>query len=187
MFSPPGRFLKGIEPANLAACNTAGSFLQSGFWGSFKARFGWNARSFILEWKERAMPLLVIRRRLVSGFSFAYVPWGPELPESFSTLPAGEGQKARQGALEELSAALHHFLPGDTAFIRFDPPWYSQGGKTSPAIGRPFTRAGADVQPPDTVLLDLNSPLEQILGAMKPKWRYNIGLARKKEIGRAHV
>jgi lipid II:glycine glycyltransferase (peptidoglycan interpeptide bridge formation enzyme) len=175
---PSGRFLKGLEPADLGSCNEAGSFLQSGFWGSFKARFGWNARPFMLNWEGGFKPLLLIRRRLLSGFSFAYVPWGPELPEDFSVL----GEEARLCALAELAAALPRFLPRDTAFIRFDPPWYSQGAEPSPLIGKPFTRAGADVQPPDTVLLDLRPSPESILAAMKPKWRYNVGLAARKEV-----
>ncbi|MDR2079877.1 MAG: hypothetical protein LBP74_09185, partial [Treponema sp.] len=41
---------RGISPAGLAFCDGAASFLQSGFWGSFKARFGWNARSFRVNW-----------------------------------------------------------------------------------------------------------------------------------------
>jgi lipid II:glycine glycyltransferase (peptidoglycan interpeptide bridge formation enzyme) len=175
---PSGRFLKGLEPADLGSCNAAGSFLQSGFWGSFKARFGWNARPFMLNWEGGCKPLLVIRRRLVSGFSFAYVPWGPELPEGFSAL----GEEARLCALAELAAALRRFLPRDTAFIRFDPPWYSQGASAPPPVGKPFSRAGADVQPPDTVLLDLRPSAQEILGAMKPKWRYNVGLAARKGV-----
>jgi lipid II:glycine glycyltransferase (peptidoglycan interpeptide bridge formation enzyme) len=178
---PSGRFLKGLEPANLGVCNAAGSFLQSGFWGSFKARFGWNARPFMLNWEGGAKPLLVIRRRLLSGFSFAYVPWGPELPGFFS-VPGKEGQEARLHALEELAVALRRFLPRDTAFIRFDPPWYSQGLEASPPMGKPFTRSGADIQPPDTVLLDLRPSLERILGAMKTKSRYNVGLAARKGV-----
>jgi lipid II:glycine glycyltransferase (peptidoglycan interpeptide bridge formation enzyme) len=43
-------------------------------------------------------------------------------------------------------------------------------------------RAAADVQPPDTVLVDLTAEEEAILGDMKPKWRYNVGLAEKKGV-----
>jgi lipid II:glycine glycyltransferase (peptidoglycan interpeptide bridge formation enzyme) len=51
-----------------------------------------------------------------------------------------------------------------------------------PALEKPFKRAAADVQPPDTVLVDLSRPTETILGEMKPKWRYNIRLAEKKGV-----
>jgi lipid II:glycine glycyltransferase (peptidoglycan interpeptide bridge formation enzyme) len=93
----------------------------------------------------------------------------------------------------ELALALRAFLPRDTAFIRFDPPWraadrMSEGpGALPPPVGAPFVRAGADVQPPDTVLIDLDKPMESIIEEMKPKWRYNARLALKKNVtvGRA--
>jgi lipid II:glycine glycyltransferase (peptidoglycan interpeptide bridge formation enzyme) len=45
-----------------------------------------------------------------------------------------------------------------------------------------FSRAAADVPPPDSVLVGLAGDEAAILGAMKPKWRYNIGLAEKKGV-----
>jgi lipid II:glycine glycyltransferase (peptidoglycan interpeptide bridge formation enzyme) len=121
------------------------------------------------------MPLLVVRRRLGPGVSFAYVPWGPELPPDFS---AGE----RQAALEDLACALRELLPGDTAFVRFDPPWYTQGAEFPPPLKEPLFRAAADIQPPDSVIIDLDKSEEEILRGMKPKWRYNIRLAGRKGV-----
>lgn len=169
---------RGVAPADLARCDGASSFLQSGFWGSFKARFGWNARSFLVDWGNgRKAPLLVIRRRLGFGLSFAYVPWGPELPSSL-----GLGAEAG-AALSALAFALRSQLPQDTAFIRFDPPWtVLEGADVQAALGPAFKRAGADVQPPDTVIVDLDLGEEEILAAMKPKWRYNIRLAEKRGV-----
>jgi lipid II:glycine glycyltransferase (peptidoglycan interpeptide bridge formation enzyme) len=186
-----GLFLKGLVPGDLESCGRAGSFLQSDFWGSFKARFGGNARPFLVSWNsaegsgggaaekpgpENAKPLLVIRRRLGAGVSFSYVPWGPELPDTF---PA----EARYAALAELAGALKAFLPRETAFIRFDPPWYTEGaGVFPPPPGPPFVRAGADVQPPDTVLVSLDQTMDALLDGMKPKWRYNARLALRKGV-----
>ncbi|MDR1374457.1 MAG: peptidoglycan bridge formation glycyltransferase FemA/FemB family protein [Treponema sp.] len=170
------RRFRGLVPADLAACSGAAAFLQSGFWGSFKARFGWNARAFLADWGEgRIMPLLIIRRRLGLGVSFAYAPWGPELPPDFS---AGE----RQAALEDLARALKELLPGDTAFVRFDPPWYTRGAAFPPPLQKPLVRAAADVQPPDSVVIDLDTSEAAILRGMKNKWRYNIRLAEKKGV-----
>jgi lipid II:glycine glycyltransferase (peptidoglycan interpeptide bridge formation enzyme) len=39
-----------------------------------------------------------------------------------------------------------------------------------------------DIQAPDTVLVDLQAGTEDILCAMKPKWRYNAGLAEKRGV-----
>jgi lipid II:glycine glycyltransferase (peptidoglycan interpeptide bridge formation enzyme) len=171
---------------DISVCDKAASFLQSGFWGTFKARFGWEARAFTLEWAGRGespvfpeKSLLVLRRPLVPGFSLAYIPWGPELPGVLSDAPA-----LRQRALGELAAALGDILPKDTAFIRFDPPWYveASGGFPRETPLPPFVRSSADIQPPDSVVLDLVQPLESLLEKMKPKWRYNARLALKKGV-----
>jgi lipid II:glycine glycyltransferase (peptidoglycan interpeptide bridge formation enzyme) len=123
-------------------------------------------------------PLLVIRRRLGFGVSLAYVPWGPDLPQDFPADP-----KIRNAALEELAEALKGFLPRDTVFIRFDPPWYSEGpGTPPPELGSPFVRAAADIQAPDTVLVDLEGTWDAVLGRMKNKWRYNSRLAQKRGV-----
>jgi lipid II:glycine glycyltransferase (peptidoglycan interpeptide bridge formation enzyme) len=166
-----------LFPCELENCDRSASFLQSGFWGSFKARFGWNARSFLVHWEGfQDSPLLVIRRRLAPGISFAYIPWGPELPAGFPT-------DRRNNALMELACLLKNFLPLDTAFIRFDPPWFTEGeGEGFEHPYPPFIRAGADVQCPDTVLLDLAQGMENLVAGMKPKWRYNARLALKKGV-----
>jgi lipid II:glycine glycyltransferase (peptidoglycan interpeptide bridge formation enzyme) len=105
-----------------------------------------------------------------------YVPWGPELPAAFP-----DDSRLRAEAAAELALALRPFLR--SAFIRFDLPWFdSDGGFPLPLPGGRFRRAGADIQPPDTVLVDLTPPLDDILAAMKPKCRYNIGLAQKRGV-----
>jgi lipid II:glycine glycyltransferase (peptidoglycan interpeptide bridge formation enzyme) len=192
-----------IEEADLAVCDEADSFLQSAMWGRFKARFGWKAQAFIVNWEHGGeKPLLVLSRRIAPGFSMAYVPWGPELP--CDSLPKTE-------AIVELASALRSSLPRSTAFIRFDPPWQIRNEKVeirnedrnpnydiasgfSPNISNnnhhfslliphfSFERASADIQPPDTVLIDLTLSPDDILAAMKPKWRYNIGLAEKRGV-----
>jgi len=169
-------FLLELIKADLSVCDKAASFLQSGFWGSFKAQFGWEAFAFRTVWKtesnkQEEKTLLVLRRRFAPVFALAYVPWGPELPAS---VPC-------QNALEELAKCLKEKLPKDTVFIRFDPPWLldSNGQSTIPPS---FIRAEADIQPPDSVILDLTQPMDIIIENMKPKWRYNYRLALKKGV-----
>ncbi|GHV71045.1 hypothetical protein AGMMS49928_21200 [Spirochaetia bacterium] len=166
--------LRSVLPVELSRCDDAASFLQSGFWGDFKAHFGWSAKSFALQWEGYGeTSLLVICRPLGPFLSFAYIPWGPELPPGFPP-------ELRNSAAAELAAALKPLLPKDTAFIRFDPPWYNVDGVQP--LEKPFVKSAADVQCPDTVILDLAPGEEQILQAMKPKWRYNIRLAGKKGV-----
>lgn len=191
-----------ITSCDLSVCEKADSFLQSTLWGTFKSRFGWTSRAFLVDWCDFNLepggnftgdttaaadsaveqPLLILSRRLAPGFSFAYAPWGPELPANFHA-----DDKLRTAALVELARKLRRFLPGNTAFIRFDPPWFCEESSgeslpAAPALGVPFRRAAADIQPPDTVLVDLTPSAQDILAAMKPKWRYNIGLAEKRGV-----
>ena len=186
------------------------TFLQSAFWGRFKEGFGWKARHFVVE-SGGAAPgqpgrapcgLLVMERSLYPGLRFAYVPHGPS---------ADLSPEEREAWLAGLASALKPLLPASTLFLRFDPPWYETEAVSDnarpdadedssamdapaavaraaapavprPVLGRPFRRAAADIQPPDTVLLDLAGDEADILEGMKPKWRYNIRLAEKKGV-----
>ena len=175
---PTSQFIKNITISDLATCEQAESFLQSAMWGRFKACFGWEARAFVVDWIDSGTkPLLVLSRRIAPGISMAYIPWGPELPAAFplDSLP-------RSDAVGELARILRPFLSPTVAFIRFDPPWFDSGNNVSPGLPSPFRRAAADIQPPDTVLIDLSPSAQDILAAMKPKWRYNIGLAEKRGV-----
>lgn len=170
--------------------DSAGTFLQSDFWACFKAEFGWTPLRFDLSMdgsRDRRTPLLLLVRRLAGGFCFAYVPHGPEpdVPES-----------DRAALLAGLSRELRPFLHRRCVFIRYDLPWHTlepipekdpgsgprAAGIARPLVGRPLRRAVADVQVPDTVLIDLLPDEDAILAAMKPKWRYNVRLAEKKGV-----
>jgi len=168
--------LKDLQKADLPVCDSARSFLQSGFWGNFKARFGWEALAFRAVWdngpESVEKPLLLLRRRLAPGLALAYIPWGPELPEGFD---------ARETAVMELAVSLKKMLPKDTVFIRFDIPWCTTEENLF-SLPSPFTRSFVDIQAPDTVLVDLSCPMDSVIGQMKPKWRYNARLALKRGV-----
>jgi lipid II:glycine glycyltransferase (peptidoglycan interpeptide bridge formation enzyme) len=160
------------------------SFMQSLFWARFKAGTGW--RSFICAIEcgpeNYRSTLVLMVRRLGMGFSFAYVPHGPgALPESMEPGVFLE-------ALSEKASAL---IGGKLLFIRFDLPWETEEKRArmlldSISRGKGRLERGLAVQVPDTTILDLERTEEELLSGMKPKWRYNIRLAEKKnvEVGR---
>ena len=169
-----------IIQTDARACDEeAATFLQSGFWAAFKGEFGW--RSLSVRVGKEGAPLSVLSRRLFPGASFAYIPRGPAFDAG------GESFAERLGAV---AGALRPFLPRDCVFVRFDPPWHSTRLETEPydpsarpSLARPFRRARADVQPPDTAVLSLSDRSdEELLAGMRPKWRYNIRLAQKKGV-----
>jgi lipid II:glycine glycyltransferase (peptidoglycan interpeptide bridge formation enzyme) len=81
--------------------------------------------------------------------------------------------------LAGLGRTLREYLPKSTAFVRFDP---ACSGVEQPEARPVLRRAAVDVQPPDTVIVDVARTEEEILGGMKEKWRYNIRLAAKKGV-----
>lgn len=181
---PHGNIL--LEP-EAEGRDEAESLLQSEFWASFKAEFGWSSLRLRMASGGGSRSLLVLIRRLAAGRSFAYVPHGPE-----GDLAQAEGAFF----LAELSELLRPLLPRHCAFVRYDPPWFvaeprrgEEGGlgpseveALRPGVGGALRRAAADVQPPDTVLVDLRPGEEELLSGMKPKWRYNVRLAQKKGV-----
>ena len=70
-------------------------------------------------------------------------------------------------------------LPGNVTFVRFDLPWNKNG---ITGIKRPFVKSAVEVQPPDTVVIDLTKSNDTILREMKKKTRYNIRLAERKGV-----
>jgi len=178
-------------------------FLQNDFWGKFKAAFGWKACRFRLS-IATGMPgpdetgLLVLVRKLGFGLSFAYIAHGPYIDASggrsdgdgLSLEYAGnqssadwgaDPQRALSGKLLDIAAALKRELPRGCAFIRFDLPHYRESSPMQ-ELPRPLRKSSSDVQPPDTVLVDLSPREDEMLAAMKPKWRYNVKLAEKKDV-----
>lgn len=173
-------------------------FLQTKVWAEFKKMHGWTYRRFEVQPAE-AQPfvLTVLLRRLKPFGLLAYIPMGPAyLTGCNSCLP--ETAEKRGCFLSELAEKLISELPSPVFLLRFDPPWES-ATENSKSIERlppvfplfPITekrtayrllKAASDIQPPDTVRLNLQQPLEALLNDCKPKWRYNIRLAEKKGV-----
>ncbi len=178
-------------------------FLQSRFWADFKALHGWTYRQYTVTSGTEQSFLLTVLLRLIAPFgSIAYIPMGPSvLTEENSLLP--ETACRRGNFLTTLADKLVPVLPADVFLLRFDPPWGTEVVKgtagTQPEAFPLFPTSGkedqqaqrqrfklvdppSDIQPPDTVLLDLTKPLDTLLNECKSKWRYNIRLAEKKGV-----
>ncbi|MCL2271614.1 MAG: peptidoglycan bridge formation glycyltransferase FemA/FemB family protein [Treponema sp.] len=169
-------YIKKITCNDPGVCKKTESFLQSQQWAEFKSRFGWKPFAFLIEWEGYGVtPLLTLYRCIVPRFSFTYIPWGPELPENF---PA----EFRTEALEELALKLKPLIMPDNVFIRFEPPWLINEKEDALHIETTLRRASASVQPPDTVIINIDPSCEEILNNMKQKWRYNISLSGKKNV-----
>lgn len=164
----------------------ASGFMQSRFWARFKAEYGWVPHYFVADGERgeasrsepsRELPLLTLSRRLAPGFTITYAPHGPE---------AGviDSDADHPGGLASIAATVADTLEPRPVFVRFDLPMEAPTSLAS-GTGRPvqgLARAPVDVQPPNTVLIDLTSEEDDILAAMKSKTRYNVRLAAKKGV-----
>jgi lipid II:glycine glycyltransferase (peptidoglycan interpeptide bridge formation enzyme) len=164
-----------VEPATLFFLNGHSNFLQSRFWGELKGQSGWKPVPLKLTYKETIVPLLVLVRSFKGILSLAYIPHGPQVdvdPED------------REFFLNTLARDLIEFLPLGTFFVRFDLLWGEEGidNFPQPMKFHGISKAPMDIQPPDTVIINLRPSEEEILSSMHKKTRYNIKLAEKKGV-----
>ena len=161
--------------------------LQSWEWGDFKSRWGWSADRLL--WGQVDAPLAaaqVLRRQISrTPWSFLYVSKGPALNFA-DPLPAGR-------VLADLEA---YARKQRALFIKIDPDVPRQYGEPQP--DRPLEPAGQtalklltrrgwcfspeQIQFHNTVVISLTPPPDDLLAAMKSKWRYNIRLAERKGV-----
>lgn len=175
-----------------------GSFLQTPFWGEFKSRHGWNLSRFLIDVNGEGLSFskecsLMVRSfgKAFARFSLAYVPLFPSL--LFEDKNANDQNIEFTNFLYELAVTLKPFLPKNTICIRFDPDvffdtpeerdFFVQGVKVVSYADRlRLTKNKVDIQPPDSTKVDLLPSEDEILAAMKTKWRYNINLSARKGV-----
>ena len=157
----------------LQADSLYNGFLQTSFWARQKEAFGWKAEAVKWRQGEERGTLLILIKKLPAGLAFAYVPGAPSLEAA---------TEDREGFLEALSRELRGVLPLGCFFIRYDMPDFSPGDRLPPEFGDALKKAPMDIQPPDTVVLNLKEGYDALLPGMHKKTRYNIRLSEKKGI-----
>jgi lipid II:glycine glycyltransferase (peptidoglycan interpeptide bridge formation enzyme) len=139
--------------------------LQTGEWGELKSAFGWEPVRIILDDGPGAQ---ILFRRLPLGLTLAYMP-KPVFSDRQSAV-------YEQFWAEVDAVCKQHrvvFLK-----VEFD-VWENEGENTSQLALRTSTH---NIQPPRTIVVDLQGSEDDILARMKQKTRYNIRLARKKNV-----
>ena len=188
-----------ITPSPVLSCADTGvRFLQSPFWALFKSQHGWSPLYFTVKAESNpaafSFSCSILLRTFGKGalsFSIAYIPMVPELIEKDKE--SVEQLESYSCFLMDFAQALKAYLPKNILCVRYDPPldFYTCEDRDffvdslkmlSVAEHRKFVKTKVDIQPPDTVLLDITQDSETLLGNMRSKWRYNIHLAEKKGV-----
>jgi peptidoglycan pentaglycine glycine transferase (the first glycine) len=151
-------------------------FLQTWEWGALKSRYGWQPTRYL--WRDRqssAAASVLVRRLGRWPSAVMYVPKGPLLDYGDSAL------------LEQVSACLEATARRERAlFVKIDPEIQidTAGGEAVVATlrRRGWRLSSEQVQFRSTVLLDLTHSPDELMAAMKSKWRYNTRLAVRKGV-----
>jgi peptidoglycan pentaglycine glycine transferase (the first glycine) len=147
--------------------NPHGHILQTAAWGQLKSAFNWKAETVCADDKGA----LVLFRQLSLGLSVAYVPRGPL---------ADWNQAADLGKLVDVLDKLCRARNAICLKLEPDLPDTPAFAGTLASVG--FRPSPHIIQPRRTMVINLSGPESEILARMKPKTRYNIGLAAKKEV-----
>ncbi len=135
--------------------------LQSEAWAAFQRALG---RTVVVSDGH-----YFVRMPLPLGFSYYYAPHGPLFSDNTAT----------EEVVQTLQSVVAAARRDHAIFIRIDPAvsvephWISQ---------LQFKKVAGAVQPVHTTILDLTKSLDEIQANLRPKTRYNIRLASKKNV-----
>lgn len=136
--------------------------LQTSRWGRFKGVYDW--RPFYLGTQDSGAQILF--RKLILNLSIAYIPKGP----------VGEDW-------QELIAEAVALCKEQNAIVLYIEPDFWEGEQKKLVSMLPdFSMIEMAIQPRRTITISLDGSEDDWLGRMKQKTRYNIRLAKKKEV-----
>ncbi|MGI9492431.1 MAG: lipid II:glycine glycyltransferase FemX [Geminicoccaceae bacterium] len=144
-------------------------FMQSTWWADLMALRGWGHFGAVFRDGEEILGgARVLTRSFAPGKCYYYVPEGPVLPNDeadakqlFEAFLAFIEQKRQQE-------------PECVSHLRLEPRWTAR-----PEFVQDCREARSWLEPRNTLHVDLRPSETDILAQMKPKGRYNIGVARK--------
>lgn len=148
-----------------------GGLLQSWEWGNFQKTL--DNRVFRLgvingDGKLQAAAL-IIEHDLPFEYNYLYCPRGPVI----NTLKISD--------LNSLFAEIKSIAREKKSFLfRIDPPWVLGNEKMITDSG--LRKGENEIQPKCNFIIDITKTEEELLAFMKPKTRYNIGLAERKGV-----
>jgi peptidoglycan pentaglycine glycine transferase (the first glycine) len=141
--------------------------LQTGEWGELKSAFGWDA----VRVARQGVGAQILFRRLPLGLTFGYIPKGPVFGN-----PETSTAKQFWAEVDKLCQKRR------AIFLKVEQDGW-EDGPSSPALSLSnFIPGLQHVQPRNTLVIDLLGSEEEVFNRMKPKTRYNIRLAGRKEV-----
>lgn len=170
-------FLFSCYNLNMGKNNQNLDFLQSDAWRNFQEKTG--RKVYFIENKDASSASIVEHELPIVG-RYLYCPRGPILKvESVASgLSSGQKLKVKNFIAELIELAKKE----NEGWIRIEPENNEILKLIKENTDCKIVKASHDVQPKEVFVLDISKSAEQLLTEMKPKTRYNIGVAKKKGI-----
>lgn len=157
----------------LVSKTDSGGFMQSFFWAEFKQRTGWDTFKIGIEEAGKLIGGAVIMKFSFSPtINFLYLPEGP-----IFNFESPRAEKIFHTLMSEIDVIADLSGTQRTSHIRIEP-------RASQHLDflKKFRKAPYNLEPRDTMLVDLTKSKETISASMKPKGRYNIHIAEREGI-----
>lgn len=162
----------GAQWEELVITNPNSGFMQSSYWARFKRSMGFTVLHMGLFMDNKLVGGSVFYAAPnCKGAGFLAAPDGPVLPWDNCRL-ATQGLELLREHVEAIAEEL-----GIMA-LRIAP----RLSKPKPDLLQGFAAAPLDLTEKKTIYLDLSPEPEELLNQMKPKGRYNIRLAQRKQV-----
>ncbi len=156
----------------LVAQDPRGHLLQSWAWGELKGAFGWTPVRMAIERDGSLVAGAQVLYRRMGPLTVGYVPKGPVLLEDDPT------------TLNALLHGLHNQASRRRCiWLTLEPEWLdTEDERKAWLTSRGLEPSPLSIQPRRTIMVDLTPDEDEMLAAMKPKWRYNIRLSMRRGV-----
>jgi lipid II:glycine glycyltransferase (peptidoglycan interpeptide bridge formation enzyme) len=136
--------------------------MQAGEWGQLKTGFGWKA----VRVANNSAGAQILFRKLPMGLTIAYIPKGP----------VGENPGELWTEIDRICHD-HHAI-----FLKVEPDIFQDDQQFQAEDFPGFTSSRYNIQPPNTIIINISDNETDILQKMHQKTRYNIRLATRKDV-----
>lgn len=167
----PARPVTDAAAWDAAVAAASGHLLQTWAWGELKSRFGWTAVRLAVGESGALRAGAQVLFRAAGPVTVAYVPRGPFGCDADPALWSG------------VLAAVHRECRRRRAiFLKVEPALPDDLTSRALLAGLGLRESRQRIQPASTIVVDLTADPSEISARMKPKWRYNVGLAARRGV-----
>jgi lipid II:glycine glycyltransferase (peptidoglycan interpeptide bridge formation enzyme) len=143
--------------------------MQTSWWAKFMESLGWGHFGVVVREDDTIFGGAQVLRNIYSpGYCYYYIPEGPALPSD-----TDDGAQVYQYIMAYIEKTRQND-PNVVSHLCIEPRW-----EQLPSYITGFQAAKSWMEPRNTLCIDLTISEDDILAQMKPKGRYNIGLARR--------